>query len=101
MLGEDELSIHLDIENATPAGNQLRSDVVALLDPGRQTGSLRFVVSTRAIGNSDDHSGLQISIMVHSTAGNRALDTIEALEALEAQTSSTPLGARCFMNPNI
>jgi hypothetical protein len=67
MLGEDELSVHLDIENATPAWDQLRSDFVALLDPGRQTGSLRFVVSTRAIRNSDVHSGLQISIMVHST----------------------------------
>jgi hypothetical protein len=76
MLGKDELSVHLDIENATPAGDQLRRDVVALLDPGRQTGSLRFVVSTRAIRDSDDHSGLQISIIVHSTAGNRALETI-------------------------
>jgi hypothetical protein len=76
MLGEDELSVHLDIENATPAGDQLRRDVVALLDPGRQTGSLRFVVSTRAVRDSDDHSGLQISIIVHSTGGNRGLETI-------------------------
>ena len=98
MLGEDELSIHFDIENATPSGDQLRRDIVALSDSGRQTGSPRFVVSTRAIRNSDDHSGLQISIVVHSTGGNRAL---AAIEVLEAQPSSTPLGARCFMNPNI
>ena len=64
---EDELPVELDVENATSAGNELGRDVVVLLDLGCQTGGLRFVVSTRAVGNSDDHSFLPRRIILEST----------------------------------
>jgi hypothetical protein len=72
---EDEFSIKFDIENPTAAGNEFGRDVVLLLDLGRQTGGLRFVVSTRAICNSDDHSSLPLSIIVESKSWDRALES--------------------------
>jgi hypothetical protein len=62
VLREDELSVDLDVENSTAAGDEFGNDVVVLLDPGRQTGGLRLVVSTRAVGNSDLHRGRTPSI---------------------------------------
>jgi hypothetical protein len=49
---------------------------VVLLDPGRQTGGLRLVVSTRAVRNSDDHFPLLSSIMVEPKSWNRALEVV-------------------------
>jgi hypothetical protein len=76
VLREDELSVDLDVEDSTAAGDEFGNDVVVLLDPGRQTGGLRLVVSTRAVRNSDDHYPLLSSIMVEPKSWNRARDTV-------------------------
>ena len=91
MLREDQLPIYLDVEYASLARDEFGNDVVTLLDLGRQTGGLGFVVSTRAIGDSDDHL---VSWFAFSdpTASDHGSST---------QLSSMPLGARCFMNPNM
>jgi hypothetical protein len=81
MLGENELPIHLDVENAPTACDELGRDVVVLLNLGRQTGCPWFVVSTRAIGNSDDHSFLPSCIIVEVRPWDRALEALGALEA--------------------
>jgi hypothetical protein len=71
VLREDEVAVDLDVEDPTPARDELGFDPVLGLDPARQTGGLGRVVSTRAVGDSDLHA------------------------------SSMPFGARCFMKPNM
>ena len=62
MFREDERAVPLHVEDSSGARDEFGRDAVLLLDPGRQTGSLRFVVSTCAVGNSDLHRGLTLSI---------------------------------------
>jgi hypothetical protein len=91
MLREDQLPIYLDVEYASLARDEFGNDVATLLDLGRQTGGLGFVVSTRAVSDSDDHF-FSWFVFSDSTASDHVGST---------QFSSMPLGARCFMNPNM
>jgi len=50
-LGEDELSVHDDIEDSPAALDELRLDTQLSRDLGRQTGGLWEVVSGYAVGN--------------------------------------------------
>jgi len=51
VLGEDEFSVHDDIEDSPAALDQLRLGIELFGDPGRQTGGLREVVSGYAVGD--------------------------------------------------
>jgi hypothetical protein len=55
VLGEDEVSVHDDIEDSPAALDQLRLDIELFGDSGRQTGGLREVVSGYAVGNRYVH----------------------------------------------
>ena len=55
MLREDDVAIDGDVEHASVAGNDLGLEAELPRNHGRQTGSLRAVVSTDAIGNGDSH----------------------------------------------
>ena len=59
MLAVDQLAIGDDIEDASSAGDERRLDAESLLDRGRQTGGLRFVVSLHAVGDADFHESLR------------------------------------------
>jgi hypothetical protein len=56
MLGEEQISIHHDIEHAPVASNQSGFDAELSLDLGRQTGGPRVVVSNSAVCNRDVHA---------------------------------------------
>jgi hypothetical protein len=55
VFGVDQLSVHLDVEDAVVALDELGLDTNLLLDLGRQTGGLREVVSTVAVLDRDTH----------------------------------------------
>jgi len=55
MLREDHVAVDDDIEHAIVALDQRRVDAELVLDPGRQTGGLRKVVSTTAVLDRDVH----------------------------------------------
>lgn len=55
VLRKDQLPVDLDIEDASASGDQLRGFADLTLNLGCQTGGLRFVVSTRAISDSNRH----------------------------------------------
>ena len=58
VLGEDELIVHLDVEDPAVPLLELRVDAVALLQLSRQTGGRGQVVSLGAVGDPDVHGGL-------------------------------------------
>jgi len=55
-LGEDELAVHLDLEDAARPLDELRLDAELLLDLCRQTGGARIVVSDGAVLDRDGHT---------------------------------------------
>jgi hypothetical protein len=55
MLRKQQPAVDCDVENAAVTARQFRLDSHLPLDPGRQTGGLRQVISTAAIGNRDPH----------------------------------------------
>ena len=58
-LAVDAVTIDLDIEDAASARNQRHVEAEFLLDRGRQTGGLWFVVSLHAEGDPDLHDGFR------------------------------------------
>ena len=58
-LAVDAMTVELDIEDATSAGNQRRVEAEFLLDRGRQTGGLWFVVSLHAEGDAKFHESFR------------------------------------------
>ena len=57
-LGEDELPVDDDVEDAAGALRELCLDPERLFQFGRQTGGPRLVVSDDAVGDLDVHGGL-------------------------------------------
>jgi hypothetical protein len=55
VLGEDDLAVDADVEDAAIAAGQLRVDAQLALDRGRQTGGPWEVVSARAVGDRQLH----------------------------------------------
>jgi len=49
LLGEDQLAVHADLEDAAARLDEVGLDAVLLLDLGRQTGGARLVVSNAAV----------------------------------------------------
>jgi len=62
LLAVDAATIDHDVEDAASAGDQRRVDIELLLDRGRQTGGLRFVVSLHAVGDADFHDALSFGV---------------------------------------
>ena len=58
VLRVDELAVHDDVEDALASGKQLGLVVEIASDRGRQTGGLREVVSSDAIGDGDVHGSV-------------------------------------------
>jgi hypothetical protein len=58
VLGEDELAVAGNVEDAVRAFRQLSLDPQGLLDPGSQTDRPRQVVSGNAVGDDDLHAGI-------------------------------------------
>jgi hypothetical protein len=56
VLGEDPLPVDLDVEDPVVSLDEDGLDAGLLLDPGRQTGGLREVVSANAVGDRDPHA---------------------------------------------
>jgi hypothetical protein len=57
-LGEDEIAVNLDIEDAAASSDQPRRCTGDLLQLGRQPGSPRLVVSLTAVFDRDIHFSL-------------------------------------------
>jgi len=55
-LGEHQLAVHLDVEDAARPFDELGLDAGLLLDLCRQTGGARIVVSDGAVLNGDGHT---------------------------------------------
>jgi len=55
MFGIDHLAVHLDVEDATTAGDESGIGGECLCELGSQTGRPWFVVSLGAISNADFH----------------------------------------------
>jgi len=53
LLGEEQVVVHGDLEDATTAADELRGDAELLLDLGRQTGGTGVVASTGAVLDGD------------------------------------------------
>lgn len=55
VLGVNEVAVHLDVEDAAPAADQLGVDAERFFQTGSQTDRFRLVVSDAAIGDGDFH----------------------------------------------
>jgi hypothetical protein len=55
VLGEDEATVHVDVEDAVGAADELRLAVETPFQVGRQTGGPRLVVSDPAVTDRDVH----------------------------------------------
>ena len=71
VLGEDQLSIDDDVEDASRSLQELRLDSEFILDLGRQTGGAGQVVSPYAVADLDLHGGSPVSRLHGSRAGWR------------------------------
>jgi len=60
-LGEDEIAVNLDIEDAAASSDQPRRCTGDLLQLGRQPGSPRLVVSLTAVFDRDIHGSSQVT----------------------------------------
>jgi hypothetical protein len=58
LLGEDQLVVERDLEDAATGGDQLALDTEFGLQLGRQTGGARLVVSLLAVFDLDAHRAL-------------------------------------------
>ena len=58
VLGVNQVAVDPNVENASPALDQLTNQIEFLLDRIRQTGGLREVVSLHAVFNRDLHRSL-------------------------------------------
>ena len=55
VLGVHKVAVHLHVEDAAPAGDQLRVDAERLFQTGSQTDRFGLVVSDVAVGDGDFH----------------------------------------------
>jgi hypothetical protein len=73
VLGEDEIAVNLDIEDAAAASYQPRRGTGDLLQLGRQPGSPRLVVSLTAIFDRDIHLSSPVTDSPHENTVNSAV----------------------------
>lgn len=62
VLAVDQLPVGDDLEDAASTGNQCRLDTESLLNRGRQTGGLWFVVSRHAVGDANVHERFRLKV---------------------------------------
>jgi hypothetical protein len=67
LLGEDEVAVHLDVEDAAPALEQVRPDAEPLFQLVRQTGGTGLVISSYAVLDGDTFGHRHVSLVqVHA-----------------------------------